>query len=218
MLELSTLKTNQIVSFMKNKPTLILASSSPSRQMILNKLGIPYQAIAPDIAEIVLEGEVVEAHVLRLSKEKALKVAKDVAHDITNALVIGCDSVCVLNGIIMSKPENHETAVAQLQASSGKIVHFYSGLTLYNSQSKALQQEVVRTEVHFKKFSHEIIEAYLKKDQPYHCAGSIQAEGLGIILVEKMLADDPNSLVGLPLIALIRMLEKENFPLLTNIA
>ena len=199
---------------MQNKPTLILASSSSSRKMILSKLGIPYDIIVPDIDETVLDGESVEGPVLRLARGKALKVAQDIAHDTADALIIGCDSVCVLNGNIMSKPENHTTAVAQLQASSSKIVYFYSGLALYNLRSKNLQQEVVRTEVHFKKLSDETIETYLQKDQPYHCAGSIKAEGLGIILIEKMLADDPNSLVGLPLIALIRMLEQEHFPLL----
>ncbi len=130
------------------------------------------------------------------------------------ALIIGCDSVCVLNGEIVSKPETHANAVQQLQASSGKIIYFYSGLTLYNTEFKRFQQTVVRTEVHFKKLSSEMIEAYLKKDQPYHCAGSIKAEGLGVVLIEKMIADDPNSLVGLPLIELIKMLEKEGVSLL----
>ena len=199
---------------MKNNPLLILASSSSSRKMILDKLGVPYQTLSPDIDEQVLAGETVEGHVLRLSKEKALKIASDIMHTSSQALIIGCDSVCVLNGEIMSKPENHETAIAQLQAASGKVVYFYSGLTLYNSKNNTCQQEVVRTEVYFKSLSQAMIEAYLKKDQPYHCAGSIKAEGLGIVLVEKMLADDPNALVGLPLIALIRMLEAEGFSLI----
>ncbi len=198
---------------MKNRLTLILASSSPSRKMILDKLQVPYQVMVPDIEEIVLAGEGVEEHVLRLSKEKALKVACDIANTINNPLIIGCDSVCVLKGEIMSKPENHATAVMQLQAASGNVVYFYSGVTLYNSNTKLMQQEVVRTAVHFKKLSHAMIEAYLEKDHPYQCAGSIRAEGLGIALVEKMEADDPNSLVGLPLIAVIRMLERDGFSL-----
>jgi MAF protein len=119
--------------------------------------------------------------------------------------------VCVLNGEIMSKPETHHNALAQLRASSGKVVYFYSGLSLYNIVSKKIQQELVKTEVHFKVLSNELIEAYLERDKPYHCAGSIQAEGLGVILIEKMIADDPNSLIGLPLIALIKMLEREEF-------
>ena len=191
---------------MKNLP-LILASSSISRKMILDKLGLPYQAIAPEIDEAILPGETVERHVLRLAKGKALKIAEHA----TAALIIGCDSVCVLQGEIMSKPENHAAAVWQLQAASGQIVYFYSGLALYNSQSKNLQQNIVRTEVHFKQLTDALIEAYLQKDQPYFCAGSIRAEGLGIILIEKMIADDPNSLVGLPLIELVRMLENEKF-------
>lgn len=191
---------------MNNLP-LILASSSASRKMILDKLGLPYQAIAPDIDESVLPNEVVEAHVSRLAKDKALKVAEKNAA----ALIVGCDSVCVLQGMIMSKPEDHDAAVKQLQAASGQVVYFYSGLALYNSQTRHLQQSLVRTEVHFKRLTNNIIEAYLEKDKPYACAGSIRAEGLGIILIEKMIADDPNSLVGLPLIELIGMLEKEKF-------
>jgi septum formation protein len=190
---------------------LILASSSPSRKMILNKLHIPYEAISPEIDESLLSNEEVQTHVLRLAKEKALKVASDLSTEKQPALIIGCDSVCVLNSAIMSKPETHENAVKQLRASSGKIIYFYSGLALYNTETKSLQQEVVRTEVHFKTLSEEVIESYLQRDKPYHCAGSIQAEGLGIILIDKMIADDPNSLVGLPLIALVNMLEQEGY-------
>lgn len=186
---------------------LVLASSSASRKMILNKLGVTFKTVSPDIDETVWPSEEVKAHVLRLAKEKALKGAEDYPA----ALIIGCDSVCVLDGKIVSKPEDHEAAVAQLKACSGKIIYFYSGLALYNSKTKNLQQTVVTTEVHFKVLNDALIETYLKKDQPYHCAGSIQAEGLGIILVEKMIADDPNSLIGLPLIELIGMLERERF-------
>ncbi len=188
---------------------IILASSSISRKRILDSLSLEYESISPDIDEALWKNEKVEDHVLRLAKEKALKVAAELPHAKKPALVIGCDSVCVLNGEIMSKPETHEKAVKQLQASSGKVIYFYSGLALYNTETENHQQDVVRTEVHFKKLSNDLIEAYLQKDKPYHCAGSLRAEGLGVILIEKMIADDPNSLVGLPLIALINMLEKE---------
>lgn len=197
------------------RPRLILASSSPSRKMILNKLQLSYEAISPDIDESLLTNESVQAHVLRLAKEKALKVASDLPKETLPAFVIGCDSVCVLNDEIMSKPETHENAVKQLEASSGKIIYFYSGLTLYNASTKKLQEKIVRTEVHFKQLSKELIETYLQLDKPYHCAGSIRAEGLGIVLINKMIADDPNSLVGLPLIALIEMLENEGFQLMS---
>ncbi len=192
---------------------LILASSSSSRKMILNKLAIDYEAISPDIDESLLPGETAGNHVLRLAQEKALKIANQLPKEKLPALIIGCDSVCLLNNEIVSKPETHENAVQQLRAASGKVIYFYSGLALYNTFTQNLQQEVVRTEVHFKKLSDELIESYLKRDRPYHCAGSIQAEGLGIILVDKMIADDPNSLIGLPLISLISMLENEQFPL-----
>jgi len=199
---------------------LVLASSSPSRKMLLDKLQIPYETYTPDIDESVLPEETPEHHVLRLSKNKALKIAEQLnsnnhKNNNKNYLIIGCDSVCVLNHQIMSKPENHLDAVSQLRASSGKIIYFYSGLSLYNTHTQRLQQEVVTTEVHFKKLSEVLIQAYLKKDQPYHCAGSVKAEGLGIILFNKIVSDDPNSLIGLPLIALIKMLENESaYPLL----
>jgi septum formation protein len=205
---------NHSMNHSKHSLPLILASSSASRKMILNKLGCSYTAISPEIDESVLSGESVEAHVLRLSKEKALKVAEDITNSHpsspSEALIIGCDSVCVLNGQIMSKPETHDVAVEQLRASSGKVIYFYSGLSLYNLATQNLQQKVVRTEVHFKTLSEDLIQKYLQKDQPYQCAGSIQAEGLGIILIDKMIADDPNSLVGLPLIELVKMLENES--------
>jgi len=179
--------------------------------MILDKLSIPYDILVPDIDEALLPGENVQEHILRLSKAKALKVAKSLPKKKQPALVIACDSVCILNGEIVSKPETHENAVRQLELSSGKIVYFYSGLTLYNANLHTFQQEVVKTEVHFKHLSHALIQGYLEKDKPYHCAGSLRAEGLGVILIEKMIADDPNSLVGLPLISLIKMLENEGF-------
>ncbi|MCD8524783.1 MAG: Maf family nucleotide pyrophosphatase [Gammaproteobacteria bacterium] len=177
----------------------------------MDKLSIPYDILVPDIDESLLPSEGVEEHILRLSKEKALKVAMNLPKEKRPALVIACDSVCILNGEIMSKPETHENAVRQLESSSGKIVYFYSGLTLYNTHLQTFQQEVVKTEVHFKHLSNSLIQAYLEKDKPYHCAGSLRAEGLGIILIEKMIADDPNSLVGLPLISLVKMLENEGF-------
>lgn len=114
----------------------------------------------------------------------------------------------------MSKPESHPEAVHQLQASSGKVIFFHTGLVLLNSKTNTLQKEVVTTEVHFKPLSDELIEAYLLRDQPYGCAGSIKVEGLGVILIDKMIADDPNSVVGLPLIKLVEMLGRAQFQLL----
>ncbi len=193
---------------------LILASSSSSRKMILDKLQLAYEVIPPDIDESVLPNEVVNDHVLRLASEKAMKIANNLPHEKLPALIIACDSVCVLNDEIVSKPETHENAIKQLMAASGKIVYFYSGLVLYNTKTNFFQKDLVKTEVHFKSLSYELINAYLKKDRPYYCAGSIQAEGLGVILIKKMIADDPNSLIGLPLISLIAMLEKEGVALI----
>lgn len=189
---------------------LILASSSPSRKTILAKLGLPFKTIVPNIDETVQPGETVENHVQRLAREKALAGAAFAPE----ALIIGCDSVCVLNGMIMSKPETHVNAVLQLKAASGQVVYFYSGLALYNTVSQRMQHTLVRIEVHFKALTVPLIEAYLARDQPYQCAGSIKAEGLGILLLEKIIAHDPNSLVGLPLIELIRFLEQEGYQFL----
>jgi septum formation protein len=178
--------------------------------MILNKLGLPYEAISPDIDETVLPGEAPHAHVLRLAEAKARKIALTQSE----ALIIGSDSVCILNGEIMSKPETHEEAVRQLRSSSGKVIFFHTGLVLLNSKINQLQKATVTTEVHFKTLSDELIEAYLLRDQPYGCAGSIKVEGLGVILIDKMIAEDPNSVVGLPLIKLIEMLKHAQVKLL----
>lgn len=194
---------------MKLPLPLILASSSSSRKMLLDKLNFPYRAVAPDIDETVLKNETAEKHVLRLAEAKAKKIAEIEK----NALIIGCDSVCVLNRKIVSKPENHNEAFRQLKAASGKIIYFYSGLVLCNSETKKTQKKSVKTAVHFKKLSDKMIEDYLKMDQPYHCAGSIKIESLGIFLIKKMVSEDPNSVIGLPLIVLITMLENEGLTL-----
>ena len=173
--------------------------------MLLDKLNLPYRIMVPDIDETVLENENVDNHILRLAEGKARKIA-EIERE---ALIIGCDSVCILNGKIVSKPETHAAAVLQLKASSGKIIYFYSGLVLYNSKTTKLQKAIVETAVHFKVLTDTMIEAYLLADKPYHCAGSIKLESSGIMLVKKMISDDPNSVIGLPLIALVSMLENE---------
>jgi MAF protein len=186
---------------------LILASSSKSRFHILSKLQVPFAQVIPDIDESVLPNEQPIDHVLRLATSKAKKVAE--SHK--NALIIAADSVAILNNEIVSKSETYENAVQQLQHASGNIIYFHTGLCLMNSKSGNIQTTVETIKVHFKKLSDQTIKAYLKKDKPFDCAGSIKAEGLGIALIEKFDCDDPNSLIGLPLIKLISMLEKEGF-------
>ena len=189
---------------------LVLGSTSPFRREILQKLDIPFETAAPDIDESPLENETPQELVKRLAEEKAKAVAKQFPHH----LIIGSDQVAVVDNQILGKPGNHENAVKQLQQTSGKTVHFYTGLCLLNSNNNHMQSEVVPFDVVFRKLTNSEIENYLLKEQPYNCAGSFKSEGLGIALFEKLKGDDPNTLIGLPLIVLIRMLSNVDFPVL----
>lgn len=184
---------------------LILGSSSPFRAELLAKLGLPFMTASPDIDESPLEGDTPEQLVKRLSEQKALAIAAK--HP--DALIIGSDQVAVLNEQILGKPGNHENAVKQLTASSGKTVRFLTGLALYNSQTKHMQSLVEAFDVSFKNLSTQQIEFYLQQEQPYQCAGSFKSEGFGISLFSKLNGDDPNTLIGLPLIKLIQLLAAE---------
>lgn len=189
---------------------LILASTSPFRKAILDKLGINFDIASPETDETALANETPQQLVERLSIAKA----KAVADKNENALVIGSDQISVINGEITGKPHTHENAVKQLQAASGKTITFYTGLCLYNSQTNQYQSEVVPFNVVFRDLSDEKIENYLIKEQPYNCAGSFKSEALGIVLFEKFDGEDPNTLMGLPLIRLVKMLEQEGFSIL----
>lgn len=185
--------------------TLILGSTSPYRRQLLEKLGLPFLCIAPGADETRLMDETPEAMVARLSHAKATAIG--VNHP--NALIIGSDQTAVCQGQILGKPGNHENARAQLQAMSGQQVTFHTGLCLFNSASGAFQLEVVPFQVQFRTLSDHEIENYLLREQPYQCAGSFKSEGLGIALFERLVGDDPNSLIGLPLIRLCHMLRQE---------
>ena len=189
---------------------LILASSSPYRRALLARLKIPFEAISPDVDETTQPNETPEKLVERLSRVKARKVATD--H--REALVIGSDQVAVYNGQIVGKPHGHDKAVAQLKDASGRTVMLYTGLALLNAATGKEQCEVVPYRVTFRKLTDELIESYLRKEQPYSCAGSVKSEGLGIALLEKFEGDDPNTLIGLPLIRLVRMLENEGIKII----
>jgi septum formation protein len=184
---------------------IILASSSPYRRALLARLKVPFESIAPDVDETPRPGETPERMVERLAREKARKVAA--RH--RDALVIGSDQVAVYNGKIVGKPHDHDKAVAQLKAASGRAVMLYTGLVLRNAATGTEQCEVLPYRVTFRTHTAEMIESYLRKEQPYSCAGSVKSEGLGIALLEKFEGDDPNTLIGLPLIRLVRMLENE---------
>jgi len=184
---------------------LILGSSSPFRAEILAKIGLPFITASPDIDESQLAGETPEQLVKRLSEKKALAIAIKYPA----SLIIGSDQLAVLDGQVLGKPGDHENAVKQLTASAGKTVKFLTGLALYNSQTKHMQSLVEPFEVSFKTITAKQIEFYLQQEQPYQCAGSFKSEGFGISLFSKLDGDDPNSLIGLPLIKLIQLLAVE---------
>lgn len=183
---------------------LVLASTSIYRRELLQRLQIPFEIAAPDTNEAALPGESAKQTAWRLSLEKA----RAVAAQYPDALIIGSDQVAVLGEQRLGKPLTHENAVRQLRAMRGRSVIFYTALTLLNTRSNEAQTEVAENRVTFRQLSDEEIETYLRKEQPYHCAGSAKAEGLGIALISRMEGDDPNALIGLPLILLVSMLRK----------
>jgi len=186
---------------------LVLASTSPFRKALLEKLHLPFLTAKPNVDETPLTGETATELVARLAIAKAQAICP--AHP--NALVIGSDQVCVNNGEILGKPGNFANAFNQLKAASGKRITFYTGLALVNSQTGKIQSLVEPYVVQFRELSDEMISNYLEKEQPYNCAGSFKSEGYGIALFDSFEGKDPNSLIGLPLISLISMLEAENF-------
>jgi MAF protein len=186
-------------------PNLVLASSSPWRRRILDKLGLPYRTKHPDIDETPLLAEAPADLVARLALEKAQAVATT----FSDALIIGSDQVAVLDDQIIGKPGTHERARQQLQQASGRTLTFLTSVCLLNSHTGQHQISIEPSHVRFRSLSDELIEGYLQHEQPYDCAGSFRSEAGGIVLVERLEGDDPNSLIGLPLIALVRMLEQE---------
>lgn len=187
-------------------PQIILGSSSIYRKELLQRLQIPFETEHPDIDEAPLPGESPEETAVRLAEAKARAVAKTYPH----ALIIGSDQVAALGSTPLGKPLNHQNAIKQLQLVQGKEVVFYTALCLLNSAADRLQSRVIPYHVKFRPLSDRQIENYLCKEQPYHCAGSAKSEGLGIALIERMTGDDPNGLIGLPLIALVDMLMAED--------
>ncbi len=191
-------------------PHLVLASTSPFRRELLARLGMPFSVTNPATDETPQPGETPEATALRLSEAKARAVAAQ--HP--DALVIGSDQVACLDGQVFGKPGNHANAVAQLRAMRGRTVNFFTGLCLLNTGSGKAHVRGVSTRITFRELSDDEIENYLRREQPYHCAGSAKSEGLGIALIARMDGDDPNALIGLPLIALCDLLRLENaFPI-----
>jgi 7-methyl-GTP pyrophosphatase len=186
-------------------PRIVLASTSPYRRALLERLRLPFEVQSPQVDEARLPGESARATALRLAEAKA----RAVASSYPRALVIGSDQVAALADAHLGKPGNHANAVAQLKAMRGKEVLFHTALVLLNTDTGALQTAEVPTAVGFRDYSDAEIERYLAAEQPYDCAGSAKIEGLGIILVEHVRGDDPSALIGLPLARLASMLRQE---------
>jgi septum formation protein len=180
---------------------VVLASTSPYRKELLQRIGIDFKTIAPDVDESSLPGETPENLVRRLAEAKARVIGKT-----CQALIIGSDQVAASGDEILGKPGVHENAVVQLRKLSGKLVTFQTGLCLLNSTTNEMQVDIIPFRVQFRQLDEQQIERYLRADKPYNCAGSFKSEGLGITLFERMDGDDPTALIGLPLIRLTSML------------
>lgn len=192
---------------------LILASSSPYRRQLLERLQLPFSAASPSIDETPEPGEAPAALAQRLATAKA----QALANHYPNALIIGSDQVASRAGTLLGKPLNHAEAHRQLSAASGSTQVFYTGLCLLNTASGQMHQHLEAFSVTFRELSETLIEDYLRLEQPYDCAGSFKCEGLGIALFEQMQGADSTSLMGLPLLALCRLLRLEGIEPLSQI-
>lgn len=184
---------------------LVLASTSPYRKSVLGRLLIPFETFAPQVDESPLPNESPTALVTRLAELKA----RSALSNYPRALIIGSDQMVVIGDTILGKPGNHEQAVKQLTLASGKQVDFLTGLCLLNTDTNQTQVDVVRFGTKFRHLSLEQIENYLHREKPYNCSGSFKSEGLGIALLSQMVGSDPTTIIGLPLIRLVKMLEAE---------
>ena len=189
---------------------LVLASTSPYRKALLEQLQLTFSCARPEVDETPRDSESVENMVVRLSELKAHAVASD----FPDSLIIGSDQSAVLNGEILTKPGNRENAIKQLQAASGQRITFQTGLCLLNTTTGSSQTACVPFTVVFRRLSDKIIGQYLDKEQPYNCVGSFKSEGLGVALFERFEGDDPNALIGLPLIRLNEFLRNEGIEIL----
>lgn len=188
---------------------LILASSSKYRKILLEKLGISFQCISPQVDETRNSGESPGALVKRLAIQKAAVVAEN--HP--KSLVIGSDQLAVFRAQIIGKPGSHEKAVEQLTHFSGQTIDFLTAVSVQCVQSGYSEHHTDLTRVFFRHLKPDEIERYLQKEKPYDCAGAFKAESLGIVLFEKISSDDPTALTGLPMIHASNMLRQAGLQL-----
>ena len=191
-------------------PRLILASTSTYRRELLGRLKVPFECISPGVDEHERPDESPVARAERLSIEKARAVARQVS----DALVVGSDQVAVLDGLIADKPLSHENALRQLRRASGRSMQLHSGVAVVDSRTGAMSARVETCTVHFRSLSEATIEAYLRAERPYDCAGSARIEALGIALMSRVESTDPSAIIGLPLIALVDMLAQHGLQVL----
>jgi 7-methyl-GTP pyrophosphatase len=189
---------------------LVLASTSPYRRQLLERLGIAFEVAAPQCDEAALPDEMPDATALRLARTKA----RSLENRFPDALIVGSDQVAASGGLRLGKPGNHENAVQQLRSLSGKEVEFHTAVCVLAGRRRDEQSRVVLCRVVFRNLDDARIERYLRREQPYDCAASAKAEGLGIALLSRIDTEDPTSLIGLPLIALSEMLERAGLPVL----
>src|SRR2546421_1298502 len=189
---------------MEQTRRLVLASTSPYRKALLERLRLAFEVAAPHVDERPLGGEKPAETALRLAALKAQSVRA--AH--RDALIIGSDQVATSEARPLGKPGDHATAVRQLRSLSGKSADFHTAVALLDAMNGRVQSRLVACRVHFRALDDARIERYLRREQPYDCAGSAKAEGLGIALIARIDTEDPTSLIGLPLIALTEMLER----------
>ena len=195
------------MSQQSHKRNLILASSSPYRKILLERLGIPFQVCSPDVDETPGHGEAAAGLVSRLAKSKAASLAAR----FPLAVIIGSDQVAVCDGEIIGKPHTADAAIRQLQQFSGRTVLFLTAVCVICETTAFEYQRIVTTEACFRSLSEDEIRRYIQQDRPLDCAGSFKSEVAGIGLLNALKADDPTAIVGLPLIALSEALRSAGF-------
>ena len=186
---------------------IVLGSTSPYRKALLQRLCLDFVCDSPDIDETPLDAEPIEKMVVRL----AIAKAQAISGNHSDALIIGSDQSAVLKGEKLKKPENFANAFKQLTRASGQKITFQTGLCLLNTKTGHIQSACIPYTVVFKELTANMIEHYLHKEEPYNCAGSFKSEGLGIALFERFEGEDPNALMGLPLIQLVNFFNNEGF-------
>ncbi len=198
-----------IAATMTTRPPIILASSSPYRCSLLQRLGLDFDTVSPDIDESPRSGETPEQLVRRLAAAKAARVSEQAPR----ALIIASDQVAELDGTVLTKPGDRDSARRQLQRQSGQTVRFLTGLCVLNAAEERSHTDCIPVSVRFRELEAVEIERYLDHEAPWDCAGAFKSEGLGIVLTRAIEGGDASALIGLPLIRLAEMLRREGVPL-----